>query len=117
MELKLDNLSEKQSERLVAFQMLEKNQYFNSALQIFWSIIREEIFNEVAKNGVKYKSSDEAIYRFIELAKETEISKVIQELYILSTITEYDLNFFLSEVDYKKIRRTINSLIPDLKNE
>lgn len=111
MELKLNNLSAKQIERLNAYRLLAKKQYFNSAIQICWSILREEIFNACTKEDCKYKSTDEAIFKFISSSQNMGVNKSIQELYIVSTIAEYDSSFNLSKEVFLKIEKSIKNIL------
>lgn len=115
MVLEFEQLSIKQQARFSAFKILKEQELFNAAVQLIWTIVREKIFDLCTQHDCLFSSTEEAILHFTLYCENSEQRQSVQRLYIISTLVEFDQNFYLTVEGYHKIEQhTLSNIIKPL---
>lgn len=93
------------------YNLLKENTRYTSAVIILWSFLREQVFQFCFENGLKYSSTDEALFKYIVQSQNDFLSRIIHEIYTTATLLDYDNGFDLSKSDFKKLEKKLDYLI------
>ena len=94
---------------------LRRNGKNYSAIRIAWVHILKKIFEYCFQNKLYYKSTEEAITIFFLQKNEEHVCRLIHELYLLSTMINYEKDFKLNNDEIESIHHKIQIVLKEFE--